>query len=187
MMHVELTQAQKHAKEVRGRLWNPKPTGNKLITLQEISEDRGSAASLREEISRLKKEAAKLERTVDNLKKEVSAKRMDNADLMAVVLSQARQICVLSEDGYVATDKEKVRDICEEVLLDYPGIKWSDIVSARRMKELIEPRHKCFAAVYVKRPDLSLPSIAKIFNRDHTTILHAAQKMGVWFGAKERA
>jgi chromosomal replication initiator protein len=38
-------------------------------------------------------------------------------------------------------------------------------------------------AVYDERKDLSLPSIGKLFCRDHTTILHAVRKVKADRGA----
>ena len=50
------------------------------------------------------------------------------------------------------------------------GVTPADIKSARRSKEIAFARH---VSVYIVRQvtDLSLPSIGKILNRDHTTIL----------------
>lgn len=50
------------------------------------------------------------------------------------------------------------------------GIPWSMLVSPSRMEYLKGPRRKIW--VMLQREGLSLPQIGKMFNRDHTTILH---------------
>lgn len=50
------------------------------------------------------------------------------------------------------------------------GIPWSMLVSPSRMEYLKGPRRKIWAML--QREGLSLPQIGKMFNRDHTTILH---------------
>ena len=49
-------------------------------------------------------------------------------------------------------------------------IPWSMLVSPSRMEYLKGPRRKIW--VMLQREGLSLPQIGKMFNRDHTTILH---------------
>jgi len=50
------------------------------------------------------------------------------------------------------------------------GIPWAMLVSPSRMEYLKGPRRKIW--VMLQREGLSLPQIGKMFNRDHTTILH---------------
>ena len=49
-------------------------------------------------------------------------------------------------------------------------IPWLDLVSPSRKEYLKGPRRKIWAML--QREGLSLPQIGKMFNRDHTTILH---------------
>ena len=81
-----------------------------------------------------------------------------------------------AEDREVRPVKRPIRAIVEEVLRDYPGITWEDVKGVHRSRALTTPRHHCMAAVYEQRPDLSFPSIARHFDRDHTTVLHAVKK-----------
>ena len=55
-------------------------------------------------------------------------------------------------------------------------LKAGDLVGPRRMKHIIEARHEAIRIVADLRPDLSLPQIGRVFNKDHTTILHALRK-----------
>ena len=51
------------------------------------------------------------------------------------------------------------------------GIPWLDLVSSSRKDYLKWPRRKIWATLQ-REGRLSLPQIGKMFNRDHTTILH---------------
>lgn len=58
-------------------------------------------------------------------------------------------------------------------------VRIEDLLGPRRSVKLVEARHKAMIAVALERPKLSLPQIGRLFNRDHTTIIHALQKHGV--------
>lgn len=99
------------------------------------------------------------------------------ADAEARILSQAQLLCGTDAGGEGGLfSRRPVREIVEEVLLAYPGIAWADVIGVRRERRLVEPRHRCMAAVYDEREDLSLPALGRIFRRDHTSVLHAVNK-----------
>lgn len=99
------------------------------------------------------------------------------ADAQARILSQAQLLCGAGDDGEGGLfHRRSVREIVEEVLMAYPGIGWADVIGVRRERRLVEPRHRCMAAVYDEREDLSLPALGRIFRRDHTSVLHAVNK-----------
>lgn len=52
-----------------------------------------------------------------------------------------------------------------------------DIVGPRRNKDIIKWRHVAVYLTVVLRPDLTYPTIASIFKRDHSTILYAHAKV----------
>lgn len=121
---------------------------------------------------------AELQGSIAGNEKEIERLTLNIADLYATVIAQARKICELENSGDPDIAYRKpVKRIVDDVLREYPGITWQDIVSAKRTKHLIEPRHRCMVEVFTIRPDLSFPMIGKIFQRDHTTILHAVRKM----------
>ncbi len=63
------------------------------------------------------------------------------------------------------------------VLIEYPGVTYSDLKSTRRTAKIVRARQM---AMYVARETTpkSLPEIGRLFgNRDHTTVLHAVNKM----------
>lgn len=57
------------------------------------------------------------------------------------------------------------------------GVSIADVVSARRTKTVVKPRHLGMMLAKMLTPN-SLPQIGRQFgNRDHTTVLHALQKL----------
>ncbi len=101
------------------------------------------------------------------------------ADAEARLLSQARVICGATDAaGGDLFSRRPVREIIDDVLGAYPGISWEEIIGVGRERRLVEPRHRCMAAVYEERKDLSLPALGRIFHRDHTSVLHAVNRRG---------
>ncbi len=75
--------------------------------------------------------------------------------------------------GYIKPTPEKIK----EKVSRHFNIKISDMISSSRAKNLVYPRQ---IAMYLCRrlTDLSLPKIGEAFgNRDHTTVLHACEKI----------
>lgn len=75
-------------------------------------------------------------------------------------------------------------DVCKSVLASctvdgFGNYTMSEILGPRRDRKIIEVRHRCVAAVVRKCSHLSYIQIGRFFNRDHTSILSAARKMGV--------
>lgn len=168
MMHTtELQKQQKNMTEVRARLLKPANTS-----------DRRKLDEATQAISELNAHISEMSTVIDGHDKEVERLTLNIADLHATIIAQARKIGELENSGDPEVAyRRPVKLIVEEVLREYPGITWQDIVSAKRTKYLIEPRHRCMTAVFTIRPDLSFPMIGKIFMRDHTTILSAVRKM----------
>lgn len=79
------------------------------------------------------------------------------------------------------------KEIIDEVLAAYPGITFDQIRSRRREHRITGIKHKCMVAVYLQRPDMSLPQIGRLFNVDHTTVLWAVRKHEAANGNEESA
>ncbi|MBI2484988.1 hypothetical protein HYW18_02480 [Candidatus Uhrbacteria bacterium] len=63
-----------------------------------------------------------------------------------------------------------------EVVCRFYNVSQADIKGPRRPRRLIEPRH--VAMFFIRRGTaMSLPQIGRIFNRDHTTVLHALESV----------
>jgi len=166
---TQLARQSKHYGSVRDRLMNPKASVKRIDLEKE-----------RDVVSMLKREVCDLARRVSEKDQKIVSLELDVADRDARIISQAEMICRLEDAGIILQEKKKpVGLIVAEILKDFPGVTWEDIVGVRRTKRLIKPRHICMSAVYDQRKDLSTLAIGRIFNRDHTVILHAATKTGV--------
>lgn len=64
------------------------------------------------------------------------------------------------------------------------GADVAEIIGKGRARSVIQTRDACIRAVADERPDLSLLSLGRAFNRDHTTILHSLRK--TWTEGKVR-
>lgn len=98
----------------------------------------------------------------------------------AQVLSENEALRGMIDDHeleIISSPKRKVREIVQDVLNNYPDITWDEIISPRRNRALIPPRHECMRAVFKERPDMSFPQIGRIFRRDHTSVMWAVGKI----------
>ena len=90
-------------------------------------------------------------------------------DVMNEVLSKSHE---LDESvGRVVTEEKIIEAICNKF-----NIKRDDLFGKKRNKELVEPRQICIYLMW-KKLDIPLSAISKIFNRDHTTAIHARDKV----------
>ena len=68
------------------------------------------------------------------------------------------------------------------------GVTLAEMDSPRHDRRYVAPRFEAIARIYVECPELSLPVIGQMFGgRDHTTILSAVKKMGVYFQGRRPA
>lgn len=56
------------------------------------------------------------------------------------------------------------------------GLRVEDIMGRSRLVNIVRARHEAIWLVKSHRPWMSLPEIGRIFNIDHTTVLHAIRK-----------
>jgi len=81
------------------------------------------------------------------------------------------------KDMIVETQKKITVDLIQRKVAEYFDIRPSDMTAKRRTKNVVYPRH---LAMFLSREmtGLSLPEIGEQFGgRDHTTVLHAYEKM----------
>lgn len=78
-----------------------------------------------------------------------------------------------------AVMKRSVSNIIRDTAKKY-DLRASDLKGDRRNQSIIAARHEAMVTAYLERPDLSLPQLGNQFNRDHTSVLHAVKKAGVW-------
>ena len=85
---------------------------------------------------------------------------------------------VLNKQGEL--EQKKTSSLSEDTIVDvvssYFNIPKDDLVGRKRNKEIVEPRQIC---IYLMWSLLTIPltTIGQTFNRDHTTIIHARDKI----------
>lgn len=74
--------------------------------------------------------------------------------------------------------KTPIRLIVMGVLERHPGITVAELKGVNRSRKTVEARHEAMYEVKMQRPDMSFPAVGRWFgNRDHTTVLHAFNKI----------
>jgi chromosomal replication initiation ATPase DnaA len=162
------------AKELKAKFYGP------IVPINKSRDPE--AGTVQSELRRLRNENEAHKKTIKLQAEQIERLRLDIADLEAAFLCQAHMMV----DAFRAAsaEAEKVarrspRQIIEALLeRNYPHVSFYDVISPRRSAALIEPRHKCMAAVYVERKDMSFSEIGRVFDRDRTTIIHAVEKEG---------
>jgi hypothetical protein len=54
---------------------------------------------------------------------------------------------------------------------EYPGVTWAQIKGTRRDTWIVACRRACIRAVHAKRPEMTGVDLAKLFNKEHSTIM----------------
>lgn len=65
------------------------------------------------------------------------------------------------------------------------GISVDDILGPRRNTAIVKARQQAMVLVYTHCQSLSLLAIGRVFNKDHTTVLHTLKKCGVYVAPAE--
>ncbi|MEY9531648.1 helix-turn-helix domain-containing protein [Sinorhizobium fredii] len=161
MTNSQLTRQHRHYLAVRERLVHSAGNSGRWSAMTELEAKLAELAT---------ENAAKARR--------IAALEGDLADAQARLLAQAQVLLSgrrADDDDEADGDRSSIEEIVAAVLADFPGVTWADIISVRRDRRLVKPRHACMRAVYEQRKDLSLPRIGRIFHRDHTTVLAAVK------------
>lgn len=167
MMHAPITQAQKHAKEVRDRLLNPKVKGRDDAPPPVVDRTTEYAPIKAKQLLVWGSETLPFEEVV---------RRFKTNGMMQIDC-----------EGIVRQPRRTANEIIREVLLDFPQYTIEDLKGRRRLKSLTLVRHIAMHAVHKQRPDLSFPQIGRLFGGfDHTSVLHAVNRIEA-MKAKERA
>lgn len=90
---------------------------------------------------------------------------------------------IVAEPGYGAPinllDRPSPRTIIKLVSLRY-NVSVDALCGRNREKGLVKVRHLAMVLVYDHCKTLSLPTIGRLFDRDHTTVIHALRKHGYY-------
>lgn len=131
---------------------------------------------LHDEISRLSAQVVALRAETRSLQE-----RLDEKD--SIIRVHEQTINGLTAGNDVSGSRRPAKDIITDVLRDFPGITYAQVMGPGRSMPIVEARHTCILAVHRARPDLSFPQLGAIFGgRDHTTILFAVRKMEARLG-----
>lgn len=85
---------------------------------------------------------------------------------------------VLAEDPNMFVARRSMKDICLDVLRNFPGVTLEEVKGPRRSRNIVAARQACMFEVYTERQDVSFPMIGRFFGgRDHTTALHSVRKV----------
>lgn len=109
------------------------------------------------------------EREAERRRREMVVENLKAKNSVASLLSQYREL-------ELTYGKKSVRQIILEVALKY-NISPDAITGRSRAKNIIPARHEAIWRARYERPDLSLPQIGKVFDRDHTSCLAAIRKI----------
>lgn len=79
------------------------------------------------------------------------------------------------EDRALLVTSHRIRPVISAVA-KYYGVSLRDIVARRRTREYLRPRH---VAMYLAKrlTKHSLPALGRVFERDHTTVLHGCRRI----------
>lgn len=126
------------------------------------------------------------ERTVEKIAQRVAAVAMQDPALKARVVKRTEEILDQAVEGAARRAAEwRMRDIARRVAAEGPSLAdifkavteatgkgAQDLVGPRRSQDLFRPRFLLYWLLKNLRPDLSLMSIGKALNRDHTSVMH---------------
>jgi len=135
------------------------------------------------ERKKLHDEISRLCEQVNTLDAEARAmrERLDEKD--SIIRAHELTINSLTAGDDASGVRRPAKDIIGDVLRDFPGITYAQVMGPGRSNKIVEARHTCILAVHKARPDMSFPQLGAIFGgRDHTTILFAVRKMEARLG-----
>ncbi|MDX0227167.1 helix-turn-helix domain-containing protein [Sinorhizobium meliloti] len=84
----------------------------------------------------------------------------------------------LRDEADQAFLRRPMKEICLEVLQDFPGVTFDEVRGRHRSRNIVAARQACMYAIYMERKDVSFPRLGHFFGgRDHTTALHSVRKV----------
>ncbi len=106
-----------------------------------------------------------------SVKKLMAYRDLLHGDIQLEAAKRALNDLIRENPGVAPTPKLIIGEVC-----DFMGFTREEILGSNRRAELVEARQ---VAMYLCRrmTDLSLSDLGKSFNRDHTTVLHAFERI----------
>lgn len=95
-----------------------------------------------------------------------------------------------SDNRKIKVDDEFVpglsmREIIERVAEEY-GLTRADLIGESLCRDIVAVRWEAMAEVYLAHRHRGLPSIGRAFRRDHSTVLNALRKKGVYVEVRNK-
>lgn len=72
--------------------------------------------------------------------------------------------------------RRAAREIIDEVLSQYPGVKFRHVKTKRSASSVTDPRDACIVAIHDERADMSSKQIGDLFDVDRTTVNYVILK-----------
>jgi hypothetical protein len=72
-----------------------------------------------------------------------------------------------------------IREIAFAFVLDQHDVTREEILGERRLRRISKARWDVIGMMYCARHDISLPTIGRMVNVDHTSVLHALRSLGI--------
>lgn len=131
------------------------------------------------EAARIKNEKAQAEK-IEEIEKKLGIEKLHpaltsrgNVDLLKSRLLASELERIHDE---IISEGMSAKEIILSVAIEH-NVQIADIVGSSREKPITRARQLAMWEVRKRRPNLSTTQIGKIFNRDHTTVIHALQKI----------
>ncbi|MBR1925746.1 MAG: chromosomal replication initiator protein DnaA [Clostridia bacterium] len=142
---------------------------NKKIELEGYSFDNSLIPTLAEKLEKFNiREIEGVLNKLDLFAK-LHGKFVVDEEVVSEVLSKSHELEV--SVGRVVTQDKIIEAICSKF-----NIRKDELFGKKRTKELVEPRQICIYLMW-KKLNIPLTAISKLFNRDHTTAIHARDKV----------
>lgn len=160
-IQTPITEGQRQAKALREKLMGG---GRNFVNAAERQILQDKIAHLSEMVATLKAEKREMQESLD--------------EKDSIIRAHELTINGLTAGNDDSSARRKAKMIIDDVLRDFPGVTYGQVIGPSRSIPVVEARHTCMLVVHRERPDLSFPQLGAIFGgRDHTTILSAVRKM----------
>lgn len=131
---------------------------------------------------RREEKQAAMEAERDRVKKELEDQKREKEAKKQRNLDEARERQKAAIERNISANiavKEIISIVAEKHLM-----KYKDVVGPRRTHRVVAARWEAMRTVHEMKPWMSVAQIARAFNRDHTTALHALGRLAKTKGKK---
>ncbi|WP_375408553.1 helix-turn-helix domain-containing protein [uncultured Methylobacterium sp.] len=91
---------------------------------------------------------------------------------------QAMQAWAREYEGTPAMSRHARTRFIIRTIAVHHGVTVEEVEGEGRRAKVVRPRQLAMVALWLEISSMSLPSVGRLLNRDHTTVLHALRKFG---------